>query len=156
MTRLKDVLSPERICVHFDTPTKKRCLEKVSEVCSGDPKAAQDYFHALIEREKLGSTALGYGVALPHARLEGLEQPVACFLQLKDPIDFDSSDHEPVNLIFGLFVPESAHKAHLELLSRVAGLFNESKVRDALRAAKTAEQIHEILVKPAGDAALAS
>ncbi len=141
---LKDVLALSRVEINNAISAKKRLLEHVATLCA--PTASGDlFFEALIEREKLGSTSLGHGVALPHARVAHLTQPVAMFIRLKQPIQYDSHDGEAVDLVFGLFVPQHENAAHLQLLSQVATCLNEESVRTALRHAKTPDELWTIL-----------
>lgn len=152
---LELTLSTHRIHVDVDASSKKRVLEKIVELCA-DHDHKQDWFLALVEREKLGSTGLGHGVALPHARISGIDSPIACFIQLESPVDFGSPDNEPVDLIFGLFVPEKSNDTHLQILASVAERFNSESVRQALRTAKNSELIFALLTDTDKGAALAS
>ncbi len=149
------VLNQERIRLGVNESTKKRTLEIIAELCA--PKNIQgECLQALVEREKLGSTALGHGVALPHARVVGLDRPIGCFLQLKKPIFFEGPNEQPVDLIFGLLVPEAENDAHLKILSDVATVFTQSDVREALRHTRTSDEAFRIITQAKGDAALAS
>jgi PTS system nitrogen regulatory IIA component len=150
-----DLLAPERIRINLDEPTKKRTLEIIAELCAPE-KQQSSFFQALVDREKLGSTGLGQGVALPHARIKGLDKPIACFLQMKKPIQFDGIDQEPVDLIFGLLVPEGGQEEHLQMLADIASIFNQTQVRAALRATHSSEDAFKIITQAKGDAALAS
>jgi PTS system nitrogen regulatory IIA component len=152
---LEQTLSTHRIDLDVDASSKKRVLEKVVDLCAQDENK-QDWFLSLIEREKLGSTGLGHGVALPHARIANIEEPTACFIRLETPIDFGSPDGEPVDLIFGLFVPEESNDTHLQILASVAERFNSEKVRKALRETNSAESVYTILTDRHKGAALAS
>ena len=96
-------------------------------------------------RERLGSTGLGFGVALPHARLEGIDTAVGAFVHLPCGVDFDSPDREPVDLVFALLVPENSTNEHLEILSRLAELFNEEELRKKLRIAASAKAVFGLL-----------
>ena len=92
-----------------------------------------DIFNALLSREKLGSTGLGKGVAIPHGRMASLEKPVCAFVKLDTPIDFDASDGQPVDLIFTLLVPEDSTEEHLQVLSTIAEIFSNTGISMALR-----------------------
>jgi PTS system nitrogen regulatory IIA component len=142
--QLKDVLTLSRVEIDPPISAKKRLLEMVANACAPE-SCEHDFFDALIEREKLGSTALGHGVALPHARVNHIDAPVAVFIRLKDPIPYDNHDDAAVDLIFGLFVPHNEESAHLGLLSAVANCLNQSNNRDAIRQAHTAQDIWNIL-----------
>jgi PTS system nitrogen regulatory IIA component len=152
---LKHALSIHRIDLQAQVSTKKRALELVSESCA-TAREKPDFFHALIEREKLGSTGLGHGVALPHARLAQLHSPMACLFKLTKPIEYEASDGQPVDLIIGLFVPEESHEAHLHLLAQIAQLLSQESVRAALRACKSAQAALSLMTEPLGDKTLVS
>lgn len=126
--------------------SKKRVLEQAARllaVRAVEPEAEQ-IFERLLERERLGSTGLAGGVALPHARMPGVESSHGAFLRLAEPIDFDSLDGQPVDLVFALLVPEEATEEHLQLLGSLAGMFNDDELREQLRSAE-AEQALAIL-----------
>lgn len=144
---LEQVLTLSRVELDAPVSTKKRLLELVATACAPE-SLVSDFFEALIEREKLGSTSLGHGVALPHARVDNLEEPIAVFIRLKQPIDYDSHDDESVDLIFGLFVPQHEHTTHLHLLSQVAARLNSESTRRALREAPSQHDIWNILIAP--------
>lgn len=147
---LNDALSIHRIDLHAHAATKKRALELVAETCA-TMQLRPDFFHALVEREKLGATGLGHGVALPHARLPQLHSPIACFLRLDKPIEYESPDEQPVDLIIGLFVAESSQDAHLYLLSQIAQTVSQEYVRAALRHCKEASEALTLITQPSGD-----
>jgi PTS system nitrogen regulatory IIA component len=149
---LSDILTPENILVHVDGVSKKRVLELISDFCASqneeiDPLEA---FECLVAREKLGGTGLGCGVAIPHGRLEGLKMAVGVLLQLEHPIDFGSMDKKPVDLVFGMFVPEKATDDHLELLSSLAKLFCNAPLREKMRNAPDAETLYQLVTNAGG------
>lgn len=139
------LITIDRITCDPAVSSKKRVLEHLSELLAkaADTKAT-DIFDKLIERERLGSTSLGYGVALPHGRLGQGEDIIGAFVKLPRAIDFDSPDGKPVDLLFALLVPEDHNTQHLETLASIARFFNNSEVRDSLRQAQTAEDILHI------------
>lgn len=100
---------------------------------------------SLFARERLGSTGLGHGVAIPHGRIKGLKAPMAAVLQLAAPIGFDAPDGQPVNLLIFLLVPEAATQKHLEILSEIAGLLSDSGLREQLKTAASAEALHDLI-----------
>jgi PTS system nitrogen regulatory IIA component len=100
---------------------------------------------SLFARERLGSTGLGHGVAIPHGRIKGLKAPMAAVLKLAQPIGFDAPDEKPVNLLIFLLVPEAATQKHLEILSEIAELLSDSDTRESLRNAESAEQLHQLI-----------
>lgn len=126
-------------CTRYDiaASSKKRALELASELLAEHyPELdASTLLDALVARERLGSTALGEGAALPHCRMASCQQPVAALLKLADPVGFDASDRQPVDLLFVLVVPEAANDLHLQILASIAGALHEPAYRTALRAA---------------------
>ncbi|MDT8896391.1 PTS sugar transporter subunit IIA [Halomonas sp. I1] len=146
---LETILPPERTL--FDVPggSKKRVLEFFSTfIAQNTPSLdSQEVFSRLIGRERLGSTGIGHGVAIPHSRNPHCKAPIAGFLKLADPIDFDAVDGDPVDLVFVLLVPEQADDAHLALLGQVAAVMNDADTRNALRRADSQHALHERLVE---------
>jgi PTS system nitrogen regulatory IIA component len=136
---ITDYLLPERVSCRVDVGSKKRLLEFISELLAGSsPELLQnDIFDALINREKLGSTGLGMGVAIPHGRIAALERPVCAFVKLATPVDFDATDGQPVDLVFALLVPEDSTEEHLQVLSTIAEIFSTSGISMALRQCDT-------------------
>ena len=136
---ITDLLMPDRVSCRDDLGSKKRLLEYVSELLAGSsPKLTQnEIFDALINREKLGSTGLGKGVAIPHGRIASLGRPVCAFVRLATPVDFDAMDGQPVDLIFTLLVPEDSTEEHLQVLSTIAEIFSNAGICKALRQCDT-------------------
>ena len=136
---ITDLLVPDRVSCRDDLGSKKRLLEYVSELLAGSsPGLTQhEIFEALISREKLGSTGLGKGVAIPHGRIASLEQPLCAFVRLATPVDFDATDGQPVDLIFALLVPEDSTEEHLQVLSTIAEIFSNAGISMALRQCDT-------------------
>jgi PTS system nitrogen regulatory IIA component len=137
----------ERIGNQLDIGSKKRLLEVFGELLATDapdidPEAV---FERLLERERLGSTGLGHGIALPHARMREVDEAIGAFVQLREGVDFDAIDDKPVDLGFALLVPESANEVHLQLLSQLATMFSDAQLRQSLRAAESPEHILQIL-----------
>ena len=137
MQALTDLLTPERTASRLPGLSKKRLFESLARIISDDlPGLSYDeVFGQLIAREKLGSTGLGHGIAIPHCRIPGCGAPVGALLTLADPIDFDAPDNEPVNLVFALLVPEGEEQQHLDTLAGIARLFSQADYCDRLRAA---------------------
>lgn len=150
---LDDVLDPE--CTRADLPcaSKKRALEQASEILSDrfPELPAEQLFDALMARERLGSTAVGEGVAIPHCRLEGCARPVAALVRLRAGLDFDAPDHRPVDLLFVLVVPAEENEAHLKLLAEAAGVLGNADTRRALREAEDDVAIYDNAVLPRPD-----
>ena len=136
---ITDLLMPDRASCRENVGSKKRLLEYSSELlASSSPGLSQnEIFNALINREKLGSTGLGKGVAIPHGRIAALERPVCAFVKLASPVDFDATDGQPVDLIFTLLVPEDSTEEHLQVLSTIAEIFSNASISMALRQCET-------------------
>ena len=102
-------------------------------------------FRSLMDRERLGSTGLGHGVAIPHGRISKLKEPLAAVLRLRNPIEFDAPDQQPVGLFVFLFVPEAANQRHLEILSEIAAMLSDRELRDRLKSANDAPALHRAI-----------
>ena len=147
MTSLDDILPVSHIILDAEISSKKRLFECVAQLFAEQSGLSQtEVFDCLIARERLGSTALGQGVAMPHGRHAGVPAATGAFVRLKTPIEFDAPDNKPVSLVFVLLVPEAATGEHLALLSHLAGLFNEKSVREALRSCQTPEEARALLL----------
>lgn len=145
--RISDILVPERICCEAELSSKKRALEAISELltkASASTVSARAVFDSLIARERLGSTGLGYGVAIPHARLGYLQQAVGAFIRTSQGINFDAPDGEKVDMIFGLLVPENSTAEHLRILSQLAECFNQELIRQKLRASTSPQCVIDV------------
>ena len=145
---LETILPPERTLFAVPGGSKKRVLEFFSTfIAQNTPSLdSQEVFSRLIGRERLGSTGIGNGVASPHARNPHCKAPVAGFIKLQEPIDFDAVDGEPVDLLFVLLVPEEADDTHLALLAQVAGIMNDADTRNRLRNSASQRELHETLI----------
>ncbi|MCB1877543.1 MAG: PTS sugar transporter subunit IIA [Chromatiales bacterium] len=134
---ISDLLSIERVRADIEVSSKKNLLETASELLAlGSPALTPTaIFDSLNGRERLGSTGLGGGIAIPHGRTAGTRRPIGAFLRIAPPIAYDAVDGNPVDLVFALLVPEDSPQDHLELLSKLAGLFNESSFIEHLRSA---------------------
>ena len=147
MTSLDDILPVSHIILDAEISSKIRLFECVAQLFAEQSGLSQtEVFDCLIARERLGSTALGQGVAMPHGRHAGVPAATGAFVRLKEPIEFDAPDNKPVSLVFVLLVPEAATGEHLALLSHLAGLFNEKSVREALRSCQTPEEARALLL----------
>ncbi len=142
-----DLLVPDRVRCHVEISSKKRALELLSELISSksDAMTPQKVFDCLVAREKLGSTGLGHGVAIPHGRIPDVETPVGAVLTLQTGVDFDAPDREAVDLIVGLIVPEESTDEHLHILSRLAEAFSDKEKVSAVREAMTPDDICQLL-----------
>jgi len=132
-----DLLALDRIEGSASVSSKKRALEVVSELIARATTnlASSEVFDGLLSRERLGSTGLGHGVGLPHGRLAGTEQAIGALVRLQRGIEYDAPDEQPVDLLFALIVPEQSTEEHLQVLSKLARLFDDHRMRQRLRAA---------------------
>lgn len=145
MSLISQLLAPENIVLDLDASSKKRVFEHAGLLFENHQGIARSaVFDSLFAREKLGSTGLGRGIAIPHGRIKGIEEASGAFLRLANPVPFDSPDGQPVSLLFVLLVPEQATEQHLQILSELAERFSEGACRDALAAASSAEAIRQI------------
>lgn len=143
---IANLLSPERISLRNDIRSKKRALEELSiMLASGANIDDNAIFTSLVNREKLGSTGLGLGVGIPHGRVRGLSDPVGAVLRLSAGIDFESSDGQPTDLVFGLVVPEDCTEQHLEILRSLAEMFTDDDFTQKLRNAESDQALFELL-----------
>lgn len=145
--RIEDFLTPEHSRSAVPGVSKKRVLEYLSNFLSdGNPNesSADVIYQKLIERERLGSTGIGHGVAVPHCRVTGCKEITGALLHLQDQVDFDAIDGEPVDLIFALIVPEEHSQKHLDALAAIANLMQEADVRDKLRAAVSHRDLYDL------------
>lgn len=147
---LSDLLAPGGIFPAFEATTKKQALldlaARAAEITSVDARTIYD---TLLQRERLGSTGLGRGIAIPHVKLVGLPGIVCLFARMAQPIDFESVDDEPVDLIFLLLAPEHAGGDHLKALARISRLVREPSVLERVRAAKDVAGLKSALARPA-------
>lgn len=148
--QIGDILDRSAIAPRVNAPNKRQVLAVISEIAARSLGLdATVVLDALTEREQAGSTGVGHGVAAPHARLAGLERMRGVFVRLEHPVDFDSVDDQPVDLVFALFAPADAGSAHLRALARVSRLLRQGDLREQLRQARTADAIHALLVQEA-------
>ncbi len=141
--RIGDLLSPKRVGLRLTVTTKEDLFGELSMLLgTGEPALdRQTILRSLIERELLGSTGIGHGIALPHGRLKGLPRPIGAFVTLVPGMDYHAIDHKPVTMAFALLVPDDAAEEHLRILSRLAGIFQNHDTRLELLAAQTTEEI---------------
>ncbi len=146
MNRLSSILPANQVLVGVEATSKKRAFEEAGLLF----ESLYDLSRALITdslfaRERLGSTGLGHGVAIPHGRIKGLKAPMAAVLKLAQPIGFDAPDEQPVNLLIFLLVPEAATEKHLEILSEIAGLLSDTGLRERIKAADSPDALHSLI-----------
>ncbi|WP_333841116.1 PTS IIA-like nitrogen regulatory protein PtsN [Pelomicrobium sp.] len=143
MNLIAKLLPESHILLDLECASKKRVFEQVGLLFENQMHIARSLcFDCLFAREKLGSTGLGQGVAIPHGRIKGLKEAVGAFVRVREPIAFDAPDNKPVRLIFVLLVPERATDQHLQILSELAQMFSDKSFREKLLAAKTPHDVH--------------
>jgi PTS system nitrogen regulatory IIA component len=154
MIDITSYLHPDRILCRHASSSKKKALETMSELLAHplQEDARQTIFEALLKRERLGSTGLGTGIALPHGRIDALQSPLAAVATLQSGVDFDAADGLPVDILFALAMPENCNDQHLQILAGLAEMFSDPNFRNALRNAKSSTEIHALLVDWRGHA----
>ena len=146
MNRLASILPESQVLVGVEATSKKRAFEEAGllfENLHGLSRAL--ITDSLFARERLGSTGLGHGVAIPHGRIKGLKAPMAAVLRLAQPIGFDAPDEQPVSLLIFLLVPEAATQKHLEILSEIAELLSDASLRERIKGATSAPELHGLI-----------
>jgi nitrogen PTS system EIIA component len=146
--QIQTILSPERTLCGAPGSSKKRVFENISHFICEDIKSLSpnELFESLITREKLGSTGLGHGIAIPHCRMKNCHKIIGCLIKLNQPIDFDAIDNEKVDLLFVLLVPEQAQDEHLTVLAKLAQLFNDASFRQQLRATSDKDSLYQAAI----------
>lgn len=147
MNRLASILTPAQVLAQVDVSSKKRAFEEAGllfENLHGLSRALLT--DSLFSRERLGSTGLGHGVAIPHGRIKGLKSPMAAVLQLSHAIGFDAHDELPVKLLIFLLVPEAATQKHLDILAEIAEMLGEVALREKLLASTDSDALYKLIV----------
>lgn len=143
MNQIASLLPLDNVVAGLEASSKKRVFEQVGLLFENQQSVGRStVYDALFAREKLGSTGLGQGIAIPHGRIKGLKHPIGAFVRLLAPVQFDAPDGKPVDLIFVLLVPEAANEHHLQLLSELAQMFSDKAFREQLGAAPDAPSLH--------------
>lgn len=142
------LINADNIICYDSACSKKRIIENLSQLLARNTEAttSDTIFQALLERERLGSTGLGKGVAIPHARIPGITHTIAAMMTLEKPVNYDSVDDKPIDIIFGLLVPEDESEQHLQQLAQLVSLFRDEETCATIRKTTNAEQIFEILL----------
>ena len=145
---LEELVKPEGVLCNAQARSKKHCLEILSELLVRPvPEISSDQvFENLIKRERLGCTSLGNGVAFPHCRIDGIVECNGALILLSEPVDFDASDTEPVDLVFGLMVPEQLEDDHCQTIKMVTSIMTDEGLRSRLRSAKSSSELYESLL----------
>ena len=147
MNLIAKLLPPGNVMLDLAVSSKKRLFEQVGLLFENNHGIARNLvFDSLFDRERLGSTGLGQGVAIPHGRIKGLKEALGAFYRLAQPVPFDAPDGAPVTLAFILLVPEKATEKHLQILSELAQMFSDRSLREAMMAAKDAAELHQVVM----------
>ncbi|MDE1515078.1 MAG: PTS IIA-like nitrogen regulatory protein PtsN [Vibrio sp.] len=150
--QLSEVLSLDCTKSAVQCSSKKRALEIISEVAAlHTGQNSTELFECMLSREKMGSTGIGNGIAIPHARMSNSEHAIAVLLQCAEPIEFDAIDNRPVDLLFALLVPEEQCKEHLKTLACMAERLNDKQILKQLRNAASDQQLYDIMVNQPDD-----
>jgi nitrogen PTS system EIIA component len=146
--QIESLISPGRTLCGIEGGSKKRALELLANTIAQDIPAinADELFRRLIGRERLGSTGIGHGVAIPHCRVENCTGTVGALITLSEPIDFDAIDSQPVDILFAMLVPEDAHDEHLQTLATLAGALNNPEYRQRLRKAESDQSLYQAAI----------
>ncbi len=146
MNRLSQILPANQVLVHVEATSKKRAFEEAGLLFENQHGLNRALItDSLFARERLGSTGLGHGVAIPHGRIKGLKSPMAAVFLLQAPIGFDAPDEQPVALLIFLLVPEAATQKHLEILSEIAELLSDSALRERLKTSASHAELHTLI-----------
>ena len=146
MNRLTAILPATNVLVGIEATSKKRVFEHAGVLFENHHAIARATItDNLFARERLGSTGLGHGVAIPHGRIKGLKNPLAAVMRVAQPIPFDAPDDEPVSLLIFLLVPEAATQRHLERLSEIAEMLSDRDLRERLKLAEDASALHKLI-----------
>ncbi len=146
MNRLASILPSSNVMLNVEAPSKKRAFEHAGVLFENQHAIARaTVTDNLFARERLGSTGLGHGVAIPHGRIKGLKQPHAAVVRLQQPIAFDSPDEESVALLIFLLVPEAATQRHLEILSEIAEMLSDRNLREQLKVETDPQAVHKLI-----------
>jgi PTS system nitrogen regulatory IIA component len=146
MSLVGKLLAPSHVLLDLQASSKKRLFEQAGLLFENhDGIGRSVVFDSLFAREKLGSTGLGQGVAIPHGRIKGLKEALGAFIRLAQPVPFDAPDGNPVSLVFVLLVPEKANEKHLQILSELAQMFSDKALREAMSRAPDAAALYELI-----------
>ena len=149
--KISDLLQPAAVLATLKVQGKKQLLQELANRAAPIVRQPdRKIFETLMERERLGTTGVGQGIAIPHGRLTDLKEIVGVFARLETPIDYDAVDNQPVDLVFMLLAPEGAGADHLKALARVSRLLRNQQATEKLRAAKSAEALYAILTDTTG------
>jgi nitrogen PTS system EIIA component len=154
MTLVAKLLSPADVVLDLQVSSKKRLFEQVGLMFENQHALARSVvFDSLFARERLGSTGLGQGVAIPHGRIKGLKEALGAFIRVAQPVPFDAPDGNPVTLVFVLLVPEKATEKHLQILSELAQMFSDKALREDMSHAADPAALYQLISAWQPDAA---
>ena len=154
MSLVAQLLDSSHVVLDLQASSKKRLFEQAGLLFENRHGIAKSIvFDSLFARERLGSTGLGQGVAIPHGRIKGLKDSLCAFVRLAQPVPFDAPDGNPVSLVFVLLVPEQATEKHLQMLSELAQMFSDKALREAMGRAPDADALHQLITAWRPDAA---
>ncbi|MGQ0751704.1 MAG: PTS IIA-like nitrogen regulatory protein PtsN [Betaproteobacteria bacterium] len=146
MNLISPLLPVSNVLLDVDVSSKKRVFEQVGLLFENNHQIARSLvFDSLFAREKLGSTGLGQGIAIPHGRIKGLKEAIGAFVRMKQPIPFDAPDAQNVSLVFVLLVPDRASDLHLQILSELAQMFSDKALRERFMGAPSAAELHQLI-----------
>ncbi len=141
-----ELINPERVVPHLRATCKKQALQELAKHAAGMTDVSErEIFDVLLERERLGTTGVGGGIAIPHGRLTGIDHMYGLFARLDDPVEFDAIDDQPVDLIFLLLAPEGAGADHLKALARVSRTLRDQSTCEKLRGTESSDAIYAVL-----------
>jgi PTS system nitrogen regulatory IIA component len=147
--QISEILSTDRICFDSNGTSKKAALETLANLIAKDSSefTQGEVFNSLLTRERLGSTGLGLGAAIPHGRHNHDNKTLGAFIRMQTPVDYDADDKQPVDILFALLVPQESTDEHLQILSRLAEKFSDTELLNKLRTEKSAEAIYKLLAE---------
>ncbi|BBF94144.1 PTS IIA-like nitrogen regulatory protein PtsN [Blastochloris tepida] len=146
---LSDLVAPNAVYPSLRVNSKKQALQELAERAAElTGRSEREIFETLLQRERLGSTGVGNGIAIPHGKMAKMDRLFGLFARLEKPIDFEALDGEPVDLIFLLLAPESAGADHLKALARIARLLRDQDIAQRLRASRDAQALYVVLTQP--------
>lgn len=150
--RIEDILALDRVEIGCQLSSKKRLMEKITSLLLNGRSGLdrKTVLQTLIERERLGSTGIGHGVALPHGRINGLDDVIGAVAILETPLEYESQDNQPVKLAFGLLVPAQANEQHLKIIAYLARLFNDAPLRRQIFMANSKHEAFNLLTSQQG------
>jgi len=146
MSLVAKLLPPSNVVLGMAASSKKRLFEQLGFLFESNHGIGKGHvFDSLFARERLGSTGLGQGLAIPHGRIKGIKEALGAFVRLEQPVPFDAPDGKPVSLVFAMLVPEQATEKHLEILSELAQMFSDRRLREALAQAPDAQALRQLI-----------